>query len=219
MLRVACVLKTGGDFLPEHVAALREGVRRHLRRTPYRFACFTDSPWVEADEVLPLKMGWPGWWSKLEMFDGRLSGPVLYFDLDTVIVGSLDDLAIGHRFTVLRNFYYPSKIGSGMMAWREDLRSLHRRFSQAPKRFIKEFKTPQRWGDQGFINKFSPVPPGIWQDVHPGKVVSFKLECLSRGRVPSGASVVCFHGKPRPWDLDRTTRSWFGKSDASPVHP
>jgi hypothetical protein len=220
VLRVACVLKSGGDYRPEHVAALREGVGRHMRRTPYRFVCFTDNPKsVSAcSEPIPLTQGWSGWWSKLEMFDGRLTGPVLFFDLDTVIVGPLDDLALGHSFTVLRNFYdLDKKISSGVMAWRVDLRGIYNKFRRAPERFMREGKSVNFWGDQGFIQKNTPVGLTFWQDLHPGKVVSFKVDCVPKVTIPAGASVVSFHGKPRPWQLDRTQQQWFGMRDASPV--
>ena len=40
------------------------------------------------------------------------------------------------------------------------------------------------------------------QDDFPGKLVSYKADCLNKetGKVniPAGASIVCFHGKPRP---------------------
>lgn len=215
MLQVACVLKSGPLYHPKHVQALRLGVQKHLQHTPYVFVCLTDHPEVEADLILPLKNRWPGWWSKIELFDGRLSGnPVLYFDLDTILTGPLDDMALGHKFTVLRNFYFSRKIGSGLMAWDADLSVIHRQFKMAPVRWMREFKSADRWGDQAFIHRYTPIEPDKWQDLHPGKVVSFKIDCVPAGRVPQGASVVCFHGPPRPWQLDRTQRAWFGMRDA-----
>lgn len=221
MLRVACVLRSGGAFGPEAVAALRSGVQRWMRRTPHRFVCLTDMSGVGADEVLPLREGWPGWWSKIELFDGRLSGPVLYIDLDTIITGPLDDIALGHKFTVLRNFLRAECIGSGLMAWCEDLRAIHRAFSLKPHAFMREYRTMRLWGDQAFILRHTPVQLDYWQRLHPGKVVSFKLHCMPEGRVPRGASVVCFHGPPRPWNMSVTQRQWFDTEDdyAGSVHP
>jgi hypothetical protein len=221
MLRVACVLKSGGEYGPGQVALLRAGVRRWMQRTPHRFVCLTDLPAhaVEADEVLPLRRGWPGWWSKLELFDGRLTSPVLYFDLDTILTGPLDDIALGHRnLTVLENFWASDRIGSGMMAWvwDERLSTIPARFARSPDKFMREYRTTVRWGDQGFIFHNSPVPLDRWQRLHPGRVVSFKLHCMPAGRVPPGAVVVCFHGKPRPWRINPLQRRWF--QDAGPVH-
>jgi len=198
-----------------HVERLRAGVRRWLRRVPHRFVCLTDLPpaAVEADEVLPLLQGWPGWWSKLELFDGRLRGPVFYLDLDTIITGPLDDIVLGHRFTVLENFWSKARIGSGLMAWNVELRQIVDRFRVKPGVTMRQFKTTERWGDQGFIYHNTPVQLDRWQGLHPGKVVSFKLHCRPAQRVPQGASVVCFHGKPRPWSMSATERAWFGRSD------
>jgi hypothetical protein len=211
MLTVACVLKSGGDYWPEHVQALRDGVERNLSLA-HRFVCLTD---MEVDcERLPLRNGWPGWWSKLELFDGRLEGSVVYLDLDTIVVGSLDEIAIGHRFTVLRNFWAEvygehDRIGSGLMAWDCDLSAIYHAFAAEPERFIREYKTRAKWGDQGFIKDHTPVEPERWQDKHPGKVVSFKKHVRPAGRVPVGAAIVAFHGQPRPFDLSMRQRAWF----------
>ena len=41
---------------------------------------------------------YPGWWAKINLFaPGMFDGPVLYFDLDTMPVGTLDGLALGRR--------------------------------------------------------------------------------------------------------------------------
>lgn len=207
MLTVACVLKHGPEYGPEHVAALAAGVRRHLA-IPHRIVCLTDMPGsVERIGVEPvlLEHGWPGWWSKIELFrPGLFKGPVLYADLDTVIVSNIDDMVEGHRFTVLRSFWvrpgHP-RIGSGLMAWNEDLSRLYRRFAEKPETVMAVSKTTENWGDQGFIQGFSPVRMERWQDKFPGRVISYKLGVMKNdGRVTVGTSIVCYHGKPRPWD-------------------
>ena len=205
MLTIACVLKVGGGFLPEHVAALRDGVERNLS-LPHRFLCLSDVP-VPCERI-PLPFGWPGWWNKLILFKpGVLEGPVLYFDLDTIIVGSLDDIALGHRFTVLRNFWAsaygePERIGSGMMAWNCDLSAIYEAFARNPERFMREYRTKAKWGDQGFIKDHSLIEPDRWQDKHPSKVVSYKKHVRPLRKVPREAAVICFHGIPRPWSSE-----------------
>ena len=92
MLTVACV-KWGDKYPPEYVHKLRDGVSRHLS-IPHRFVCFTDDPaGLECDtEILP--EGLKGWWNKLYLFRRDLfEGRMLYFDLDMVIVGNLDEVA------------------------------------------------------------------------------------------------------------------------------
>lgn len=211
MLTVCCVLKSGPEYRVEHVVALRDGVRRHLT-LPHNFICLTDL-WPEAMEAgiasVSLKHGWPGWFSKLELFrPGVFNGPVFYLDLDSIIVGSLDDLVIGHRFTVLRNFWRDHRIGSGLMAWDADLSEIYRRFAADAGRWMREYQTKEKWGDQQFIFDNTPIEPDRWQVKHPGRVVSYKRDILRlhRGKVPPEASVIAFHGVPRPWQ----TKLWQG---------
>jgi hypothetical protein len=206
MLSVAMALRSGPEFRVEHVAALAAGVRRHLS-APHRMVCLTDLVGdVERAgvEAIPLRHGWPGWWAKIALFEpGIFEGPVLYLDLDTVICGPLDDLWLGHYFTVLQNFWAPTRIGSGLMAWDtrvRDLGQIYRRFLMAPDLAMRQYVTPERWGDQGFIQFNSPVKPETWQQKHPGRVVSYRRHVLPAGRVPDGASIVCYGGKARPWN-------------------
>lgn len=211
MITVACVLRSGGDYRPEHVYALRDGVARNLT-LPHQFVCLTDME-VDCDRLRLLRR-WPGWWSKCELFDGRISGPTLYLDLDTIVVGPLDDIAIGHRFTVLKNFWAeqyaePDRIGSGLMAWDADLSAIYAAFSKSPERFIREYKIKAHFGDQAFIKEHTPIPMERWQVKHPGKVVSFRKDVLPHSRVPPEASVVCFAGRFRPWTMKPHERAWF----------
>src|SRR3990172_8259243 len=107
MITVACVLRSGGDFAPEHVWALKRGVNKYLQM-PHEFRILTDYTFA-GPAGSKLREAWPGWWSKLELFrPGTFSGPVLYFDLDTVIVGSIDALA-SYRgpLAMLSDFYKP----------------------------------------------------------------------------------------------------------------
>lgn len=203
MITVACVLRSGPEYRVEHVVALRDGVRRHLS-LPHRFVCLTDlGGEVEAADIEPVDIPerWPGWWSKICLFrPGLFDGPVFYADLDTIIVGQLDSIVLGHRFTVLQNFWKPHNIGSGLMAWNANLSQIYARFEAAPARFMEEYRTPDKWGDQAFILNHSPIPPDRWQAKHPHRIFSYKRDIVRRrGVVPQSASVICFHGQPRPW--------------------
>lgn len=220
MLTIACVLRSGGEYTPAHVADLRDMVARNLL-LPHRFVCLSD---VAVDcERIPLEHGWPGWWSKMELWRGCLfDGPMLYFDLDTIIVGSLDEIAsgIGKRVIVLRNFWAesygePDRIGSGMMAWGKEagphvLVPVYLKFAKSPRTIMSAYTTTAHWGDQAFIKEnVAPDMLERWQDKFPGKVVSFKKHVIPAKRVPDGAAVCCFHGEPRPWAMTPKQRSWF----------
>jgi hypothetical protein len=132
-------------------------------------------------ERIHLDTGLCGWWAKLELF--RLSGPILYFDLDTVITGDLTEIAeYLHQFTMLRDFYYPDHPASGVMAWNGDYRYL-----------LDDYKgVSPGHGDQGYIA--SKIQPAFFQDLFPGQIVSRKQPDLRN----ANERVVCFHGNPRP---------------------
>jgi hypothetical protein len=93
MLTVACVYRSGGKYYStRYVERLRAMVERNLS-LPHRFVCLTNETDVPCRRI-PLVTDWPSYWSKIELFRPRLfKGPVLYFDLDTVIHGNIDDLA------------------------------------------------------------------------------------------------------------------------------
>ena len=75
-LTVACVLRKSAEYDTDYVDKLSDGVKRHLGLTPL---CIEDSRW-------------PGWWCKMAMFASEHTGDILYFDLDTVIVGDLTEI-------------------------------------------------------------------------------------------------------------------------------
>lgn len=191
---ILTVLRSGGEYRPEHVDRLRAQCAEHAPGIAFR--CLSDVPGVGA----PLEHGWPGWWSKIEAFG--VPGPVLYMDLDTHVVGGLAPLlgvAARDRFTVLRDFNPRSRVmGSGLMAWSGDMRGLRDRFAATPGRHMAANRSSRWWGDQGFIERHEE---GFifWQEALPGAVVSWKKHC--RAGIPAGARVVCFHGKPRPWEV------------------
>lgn len=180
-MMVACVLRSGGDFNAEYVRRLKSGVDAHL--SGHEFVCLSDV--AVPCQRIPLKTDWPGWWAKLELFG--LPGPVLYFDLDTVITGDLSEIAAyPHRFTMLRGFSHPDSPASGVMAWHGD-------YSYLRDAFDPERDYPGH-GDQGYIGHMLRHEPDLFQDLFPGRIVSRKQPATRS----ADERVVCFHGKPRP---------------------
>lgn len=189
MVMVVTVLRSGGDYTPEHVLTLKAMVERVM---PWRgnFVCLTDMR-VEGVHTIPLIRGWPGWWSKVEMFrPGLFREPVVYFDLDTLIMERFSLHVEPGDFWMLKDWYKP-RFASGMMAWRGDFSFLFTRMPARP--------DPQD-GDQEYIYAglmaAGVVPKVIQKQV---QVMSYKRHC-DKGRGPRDAQVVCFHGKPRPWN-------------------
>lgn len=192
--QILTVLRSCGEYRPEHVERLRDQCAAH---SDAEFRCLSD---MVVPGRIELKHNWPGWWSKIEMF--RLPGPWLYMDLDTTVLGDLAPLldAVGrHEFIALRDFNpHLREMGSGLMAWRGDASHIYRKFREEPAWHMTRCKTRRWFGDQGFIE---PLTEGRahWQDILPGTVVSWKKHC--KEGIPKGARVVCFHGKPRPWEV------------------
>lgn len=200
MLNIVCV-QTGNyqGRGAEYVNTLLDMVRRNLAEgTQFRFWCLTgDATGLDpAIEIIREPGHLNGWWNKLWLFREGLfprGERVLYFDLDTVITGSIDEVAAcDSEFAILRDFYRPNGLQSSVMAWRvsENTEAVYDRY-----RAVKYPKLPG--GDQEWIERCACfLSPCILQDLFPGAFVSYKEH--ARYGIPKGAKVVCFHGLPRP---------------------
>lgn len=207
-LTVACVLtskrapRCRGQYDAVSVQALRAGVRRYLL-TRHRFVCLSDED-VPGVETIPLEHGWPGWWSKLELFRPGLFGPgerVLYLDLDTLPVGNLYQIAsYTGAFAMLSDFSHLDRAQSGVMAWTpgEIGDDLWRAWTVNPAGAMGRFR-----GDGEWIRDH--VPPDIdrLQDLYPRQIVSLKYHA-SKGPPPR-ARLVCAHGNPK---FDNPKAGW-----------
>lgn len=181
-LTVACV--NAGDYLgrgAEYVSRLVEGVSANLT-VPHRFKIF------EGDEH--------SWWAKLQMFRPHAFAKgerVLYFDLDTVITGPLDDIATyAGPFACLRDFYRPWGLGSGVMLWQ------HGTCNDLWSEWVAKGEPKLRGGDQSWVEVMRPDAIRL-QDRFPGQIASWKKDCAAG--IPAGARIVCFHGTPRPHEV------------------
>lgn len=195
-MQYACVLKSGPTYRPEYLYGMVNGLLAYNRGA--RVVCLTDMPISHKRiDVVPLERGWPGWWSKIELFKpGLLEGETLYLDIDTVVVGGLAGLKID-GFTMLQDVYTPGAFGSGLMAWNSPPTEVYKRFCKAPEHFMAQCTTRRMWGDQGFIQDTLGRCPKIFGP----EMRSYKKHC--RRGVPSGTKIVYFHGNPRPWDVRR----------------
>jgi hypothetical protein len=198
-MRVVTVLKSGGDFKPLHVQALQKQVGKWA---PFAtFQCLTDMD-VPGVDCIPLKRNWPGWWSKMELFDPELPGGFLFMDLDTVIVGPLDDIEKVDKLTLLRDFYRDGVklregLGGGLIYFPagDERQPLWNDFNIRPSLTM----AMNRRGDQHYFEHFWLRRGDRWQNVVPSQVVSYKVHCTHG--IPPDARVLCFHGKPRPWEV------------------
>jgi hypothetical protein len=214
MLTVAC-LKWGQMYGPEYVDALHAAARRHLT-VPFTFKCFTDDPsWLHGDIfTAPLPGDLHGWWNKLWLFNEYAfhpGTPIIYIDLDTVILRNIDALAgFTGAFACLRDFYRPRGFGSGFMLWRAGAMNF------VWDDFVADGQPELPGGDQAFLEISAHRKWGreavhgrdhILQDLFPGMFASYKADCANG---PGEAAVICFHGQPKPHNCgaDWVAQNW-----------
>lgn len=196
MLHIVCV--NAGNYQgrgAQYVNILFDSVRRNLADGfEGNFVCFTDNAdgldiGIVARELPP---GLKGWWNKLWLFSPKLfpkGDRILYFDLDTVITGRLDEIAAyDGNFAILRDWLEPQIVNSSVMAWRSG------QYEHIWVNWLAMSKPDYLGGDQEWIRR-NTINPVLLQDIFPDLFVSYKL---TNGRIPDKASVCCFHGNPRP---------------------
>ena len=182
----------------EYVNRLYDMVRRNLPEGfSGRFVCFTDNPEGLTEGIIakPLPVdGLTGWWNKLALFmEGVFDkgDRVLYFDLDTVIVSKLDDIAAyDGPFAILRDYYRPKGYQSSVMAWEAGTNT------EIWSEWERHGRPEIEGGDQAWIEDFNAV---FLQEMFPHNFVSYKVHC--QHGIPRGARVVVFHGNPRPHEV------------------
>ena len=212
-VNIVC-LKWGTKYGPEYVNRLYKAIKRHTT-VPFILHCFTEDaskldPAITVHE-LPNK-NLDGWWNKLYLFSKELpiNGRIFFIDLDTLVVGNIDQiLSYSNGFVMLRDFYKAEKdpkainAGSGLMSY--DAHIHHKMWDL----FIVDAKNivarTRPHGDQVWIQQHQPARL-YWQDLFPGQVVSFKVHC-TKG-IPPNARIICYHGIPSiPESITNTTRA------------
>lgn len=212
-ITIAIVYKSGGDIYDHtYVNNIVDSIRFNLD-VPHKIVCLTDDNrklTQEIDELIKFRHNWPKWWGKIELFRRDLfkGEQVFFFDLDTFIVGSLNNIVrfVG-SFCALRDFYRPHIMGSGFMSWNgSGVYRIYDEFVQHDRKYINN--TPE--GDQAFINLYKPCIEYA-QDIFPDEIVSYKVHCLrgTQATLPEKAKVVCFHGKPRPHEITTEFKKYW----------
>lgn len=188
-----------GEYRRECVYAIRNMVAKNLS-VPHRFVSLSDDLGMDV-RTIPLVHDWPGWWAKMELFRPGIfaGGKVLYFDLDTFINKPIDRLLdVPGNFVMLRDFMFQNVPASGVMMWHGDHHELYRDFRDNADYYMANHRSCGSIGDQAVIGKHIKAP-SFWQDHTPsGFFQSFKLS--GRRENLADVPVVCFHGKPKPWD-------------------
>lgn len=215
MITIACV-RTGNRYPIHYVAHLRSMVSRNIS-WPHRFICLTDDPTpIEGVELVNIKWtGLTGWWGKMALFSPEIRGPgdCIYFDLDTVIVGSIDPLARlartripAHPLYVCENFTkrsghptWPCRYGSCCMVLFDGTgRSIFNQFMDWQEEHDRWPNMAER-GDQQVIEQLEPNA-GYLQDMMPDGFFVGRREFDDT--LPDGAAVMVFAGQRKPHNTD-----------------
>jgi hypothetical protein len=197
-LTVACVLRSGGPYRPEHVAGIAAQVAHFLPGA--RMVCLSDVP-VPCERIAVTR-SWPGWWAKIALFE-HLKGRTLYVDLDTVIVGDPSRLVTG-EFLMIANWDYPHLFASGVMSWDGDYSHITRAFEPVAEQVMSAYVTLEQWGDQAFIAEQAGDVKGF-----PAAAVQSFRRLDRQAKPPCAAAIIAFNGNSLPWHGPRWARRWF----------
>jgi len=230
----ACVIH-GDAYEWIYVERLFNMLSRHV--TPgIRFHVYT-----EADRPVPAPMikhelePWTirrarrGWWYKMQLFSTQHhAGPLLYFDLDTVIVGNIDWIWAQplQYFWAVRDFKYlwrPAHTGinSSIMWW--DTRHFEQVWQDFQSQDLDKIVSKYH-GDQDFIS--AVVLPEQRRFLDSNRILSWRWQCVDGGydfgrrrcRAPGtgssflhDTSVLVCHGSPKPVDIQDSTivQHWY----------
>lgn len=214
LVNVVCVLRSGGIYTPEWVRKLSAQLQRWA--PPHRFWCFTDMPgevqhYCEPVELRESPPG--GWWAKAAVFGPwaqlHFRGqPVVYYDLDTLLVGPQDGLfAIASQpdqpVTLIDDLYTPDKLASGLGCWTGG----HEQADEVHEALVEALQHRQRRRRMDLtLRQVIPNDQPRLQQLWPGRIFSLKRGPAERG-IPAGASVVCAHG-PRKWVKPWAQKLW-----------
>lgn len=164
MINIVCVLRQGGKvgYDATWVDKLHNNIKRNVT-LPFRFLCLSDCE-VNCERV-PLISSDPGYWAKLELFRENLfDGPVLFFDLDTLICNNIDQLLTRlieqDTFVMWKDTDYNIS-SSAIMYWNGNYSKIYNEYITDPAyyqtRYSQENQGPGRLvGDQAVISSLVP---------------------------------------------------------------
>ena len=211
MINVCCV-RTGSRYSIEYVDKLRNMVARHLP-VPHKLICLTDRPetvddveFIQLRDVVSAPNLFTGWWGKMALFSINSRGlrdGMIYLDLDTVVVDSLQSLAgliDKTRFAICRNFTkaaghpdWPCNYGSCCMVMGPGFgHDIWYWFDRQPDKLIADAKN---YGDQWVIERLHDHADYLNDLLPPGYFVGRREFGPT---IPEGAAVMVFAGKVKP---------------------
>ncbi len=225
MMTFACVLNPSKDFDARYVHNLARGLAKYAPQ-PHQLICLTNEQ-IRGVACVPVDSKLPGWWAKMALLD--IQGPMIYLDLDTIILGDLAPLVefveqannpcMLQMLGAKKERFECGILGWSEKAWRWWIKQLGPAFARECMRFVPGGSRDQqamedyrgnRWNNDEDWLRAKIVQEKITverlQDWVSG-IYSYRMHALKAP--PPDARIVCFHGEPRPRDVVETERdSW-----------
>lgn len=174
------------------VEKLYRAFRRNLN-WPFRFICWVDQPRKFSEPLeykllqspRPFKYG-----CMIEPFADSASSPMIIVGLDTIITRNIDHLAFychsERRIALPRDPYKPERSINGIALVPQGNQNIYRNWlGENDMEWLRTFQT-------NYID-----------DIWPGDVISYKAHKVSENGYKN-ASVVYFHGNPKPHHLPKS---------------
>ncbi len=190
-VKVFCV-NVGNKYSPEYVHKLKAGVNKYLS-VPHEFFVYTDHP-ENYSFAIPIKYDLETWWNKLLIFENV--GQCLYFDLDVIIHGPLDNLIKPDFHMITPDWKNPKRAkiledrpdlgtafaNSSVMSWTDSTNILEH-FLDDPEFYIFKYD-----GDDRYLHH-----EHAYNSFDNGIIYSYKN---NRFKIKEDYSVALFHQKP-----------------------
>jgi len=229
----ACVIH-GDGYSWDYVDRLYNMLCRNLSQ-PVQFHVYTEAARTVPDHMIKHELQeWPGvsgpkksWWYKMQLFNREMfDGQLLYFDLDVVVVNSLDWITQlpQKSFWAVQDFrrlWRPTSrtINSSVMYFNTNTHGyIWDKFLNAP---VAQTMSKYR-GDQDFIT--AAVDVSHLRYMQHDRAISWRWQALSspgkpgifnrrpyheyltaESTVPAQTSVLIFHGDPKPHEVSDPT--------------
>ncbi|MGH6923853.1 MAG: hypothetical protein ACRED5_08955 [Propylenella sp.] len=212
MQTVIC-MKWGAAYGVDYANTLYSMVSRNTAR-PLRFICFTDSAAGLRPEILPYPLPpielppshqWKPW-RKIALLNRTLAdlhGPVLFFDLDVVVTGSIDpffDFKPDETYCVIENW---TQMGEGIgntSVFRLRVGAhpeVYETLLADPAALFAKYRNSQTFASRT-ISRMSYWPAEWCVSFKHTLMPRWPLNFIRTTPLPVGARVVCFTGLPNP---------------------